>query len=222
MAYLAVKECDYIVVVQLGELLEDLDLLAKQVLALRQVLLRDRLDRHHVARRLRQKKKISFILNSKWEGLTKYCGRPKQVRCRISIWLREHYKYQCTGRCVYFSHDCVHLCSVHVSLGVCRVERGGRMYGDQFHQVLLMSARHEEALSSFKKWDKRIRHLAILVDVGASVCACAWGERGWWGMCVCVCVCNMRKACCAVHIGDIWGKLSFLLPHTLPPIPQLP
>ena len=51
--------------VQLGELLEDLDLLAKQVLALRQVLLCDRLDRHHVARRLRQKKKISFILNSK-------------------------------------------------------------------------------------------------------------------------------------------------------------
>ena len=64
-AYLAVEECDDVVVVQLGELLEDLDLLAKQVLALRQVLLRDRLDRHHVARRLRQKKKISFILNSK-------------------------------------------------------------------------------------------------------------------------------------------------------------
>ena len=56
MAYLAVEEGDDVVVVQLGELLEDLDLLAKQVLALRQVLLRDRLDRHHVARRLRQKK----------------------------------------------------------------------------------------------------------------------------------------------------------------------
>ena len=65
VAHLAVEECDDVVVVQLGELLEDLDLLAKQVLALRQVLLRDRLDRHHVARRLRQKKKISFILNSK-------------------------------------------------------------------------------------------------------------------------------------------------------------
>ena len=57
MAYLAVEEGDDVVVVQLGELLEDLDLLAKQVLALSQVLLRDRLDRHHVARRLRQKKK---------------------------------------------------------------------------------------------------------------------------------------------------------------------
>ena len=65
MAYLAVEECDDVVVVQLGELLEDLDLLAKQVLALRQVLLCDRLDRHHVARRLRQKNKVSFILNSK-------------------------------------------------------------------------------------------------------------------------------------------------------------
>jgi len=50
-SFLAVEECDDVVVVQLGELLEDLDLLAKQVLAFRQVLLRDRLDRHHVARR---------------------------------------------------------------------------------------------------------------------------------------------------------------------------
>ena len=50
-----------------------------------------------------------------------------------------------------------------------------------------------------KRRDKRLRHLAILVDVGASVCLRGKGAGG--GMCVCVC--NMRKACCAVHIGDI-------------------
>ena len=96
----------------------------------------------------------------------------------------------------------------------------GRMYGDRFHQVLLMSARHEEALSSFKRWDKRIRHLWQYYSMSARLCVrVLGGERGGWGH---VCVCNMRKACCAVHIGDIWGKLSFLPPHTLPPIPQLP
>ena len=48
-SYLAVKQGDNVVVVQLGQLLQDLDLLAQQVLALGQVLLRDRLDGHHIA-----------------------------------------------------------------------------------------------------------------------------------------------------------------------------
>ena len=48
-SYLAVEQGDNVVVVQLGQLLQDLDLLAQQVLALGQVLLRDRLDGHHIA-----------------------------------------------------------------------------------------------------------------------------------------------------------------------------
>ena len=138
---------------------------------------------------------------------------------------------QCTGRslCIFLSWLCPFVLCVYFPWCLCLVDTRvsswgpwhcGRMYGDRFHQVLLMSARHEEAPSSFKRRDKRIRHLWQYYLMSARLCVrVLWGERGGC-VCVCACVCNMRKACCAVHIGDIWGKLSFLLPHTLPPIPQ--
>ena len=65
------------------------------------------------------------------------------------------------------------------------------MYGDQFHQVLLMSARHEDALSSFKRRHKRIKTSGNI----------SWCRR------VCVCLCLGGKGVVGhVCVCVIWGK----------------